>query len=253
MTKSKPRVGRPRLANPSLKTLRNRASAANANLKRALPQLVTNAKARNQKRVKNRQRAEKNPPPEVIVRSLLAKHAGKSTWKQFIDTKQDISDDQHLGIYRNKVTRLAKSLRANVGGVVFTRRSSRLDPWKAIPLYLQIANRNHLHHEGTYKRSINIFIDGCEVACYKPAGVVTLSLTLPTLRVPHQVSAVLHLSLRTHGQPTPPGPQTGQTPATNGTPGTTEHQHTGHRTTARHTTAPNTPNTTTTTPAQSNT
>ena len=193
MTKSKPRVGRPRLANPSLKTLRNRASAANANLKRALPQLVTNAKARNQKRVKNRQRAEKNPPPEVIVRSLLAKHAGKSTWKQFIDTKQDISDDQHLGIYRNKVTRLAKSLRANVGGVVFTRRSSRLDPWKAIPLYLQIANRDHLHHEGTYKRSINIFIDGCEVACYKPAGVVTLSLTLPTLRVPHQVSAVLRL------------------------------------------------------------
>ena len=98
MTKSKPRVGRPRLANPSLKTLRNRASAANANLKRALPQLVTNAKARNQKRVKNRQRAEKNPPPEVIVRSLLAKHADVlhvSGVRKFIQTNFWIEFNQH--------------------------------------------------------------------------------------------------------------------------------------------------------------
>ena len=101
---------------------------------------------------------------------------------------------QHVGIYGNRVTDLAKCLRANVGGVVSTWQSRRLNPWKAIPMYLQAANRDHLHHQSQYQRTLNIFNDGLNVSCSD--DVVMVSLTLPTLRVPHQVSAVLRFCHR---------------------------------------------------------
>ena len=125
---------------------------------------------------------------------MLAKHAAKMTWQQFIDTKQDITTYPHEGIYHNTVTDLAKHLRANVGGVVSTRPLRRLNSWKAIPI-LQAANRDHLHHQGQYQCTLNIFIDGLQVSWYKPDDVVIVSLTLPTLKVPHQVGAVLRLCL----------------------------------------------------------
>ena len=85
------------------------------------------------------------------------------------------------------------ALLRNVGGVHVSRRMARLDVWRAVTLFLQLASRDSLHLPGDYPRHLGVFIDGANVDAYVPHGCVSIRLTLPTTRRPHQLDSILRV------------------------------------------------------------
>ena len=66
------------------------------------------------------------------------------TWAKFID----ICKEKSIGAYRGRVTKLKEELVNNVDGVHLSTRKVQLDSWRAVALYLQLANRDRLHLPG---------------------------------------------------------------------------------------------------------
>ena len=100
----------------------------------------------------------------------------KVTWAKFID----IFREKKVGAYRSRVTDLKAALLRNVGGGHVSRRMARLDVWRAVSLFLQLANRDNLHLPVDYPRYLGVFIHGANVDAYVPHGCVNICLTLPT-------------------------------------------------------------------------
>ena len=64
----------------------------------------------------------------------------------------DFCKEKSIGAYRGRVTKLKEEMVNNVGGVHLSTRMARLDSWRAVALYLQLANRDRLHLPGEYPR-----------------------------------------------------------------------------------------------------
>ena len=111
----------------------------------------------------------------------------KVTWAKFIN----ICREKKVGANRSRVTDLKAALLRNVGGVHVSRRMACLEVWRAVTLFLQLANCDNLHLPGDYPRYLGVFIDGANVDAYVPHGFVSICLTLPTTRRPHQLNSIL--------------------------------------------------------------
>ena len=90
-----------------------------------------------------------------------------------------------------RITKLKEELVNNVSGVHVSTRMPRLDSWRAVALYLQLANRNRLHLPGDYPRYLGVFIDRAKVDAYEPLGCVSFCLTLPLTGRPNQLDSIL--------------------------------------------------------------
>ena len=123
------------------------------------------------------------------MENLLSMVRTKVTWAKFID----VCKEKSIGAYRGRVTKLKEELVNNVGGVHLSTRMARLDSWRAVALYLQLANRDRLHLPGDYPRYLGVFIDGAKVHAYEPLGCVSICLTLPFTRRPHQLDSILRV------------------------------------------------------------
>ena len=135
-----------------------------------------------------RLRAPRDPDPESFIENLVSMVRTNVTWAKFID----ICRETKVGAYRSRVTDLKAALLRNVGGVHVSRRMARLDVWRAVTLFLQLA-RDNLHLPGDYPRYLGVFIHGANVDAYVPHGCVTICLTLPTTRRPHQLDSILRV------------------------------------------------------------
>ena len=116
-----------------------------------------------------RLRAPRDPDPESIIENLVSMVRTKVTWAKFID----ICREKKVGAYRSRVTDWKAALLRNVGGVHVSRRMARLDVWRAVTLFLQLASRDNLHLPGDYPRYLGVFIDGANVDAYVPHGCVS--------------------------------------------------------------------------------
>lgn len=140
--------------------------------------------ARTREKMKGRKRAPKNPGMDQVLSILLAKRKSKDNWYDFIQSNQG------YGVYRNRVTQLHMDLINNVGGVRKTTKGAFLDPSTTIPMYLDLATKTKLFHQGDYRKSFCLFLDATEMQQYKPQKCNFLAVTLPQARRPHATQLV---------------------------------------------------------------
>ena len=80
----------------------------------------------------------------------------KVTWAKLLD----ICKEKSIGAYRGRVTKLKEELVNNLDGVHLSTRKVQLDSWRAVALYLQLANRDRLHLPGDYPRYLVRLLTG---------------------------------------------------------------------------------------------
>ena len=73
-----------------------------------------------------------------VLMKTSSKPSFKVTWAKFID----ICKEKSIGGYRGRVAKLKEELVNKVDGVHLSTRKVQLDSWRAVALYLQLANRD---------------------------------------------------------------------------------------------------------------
>ena len=90
--------------------------------------------------------------PDIVKATLLAKLRSGDTWEAFAEARED------RGTYRTAVTQLQQALTADLD-LTCTTRGAYLDARQIVPLWLHLAQRDGVLHEGIGRPRLNVFVD----------------------------------------------------------------------------------------------